>query len=149
MKKLIFILITMLFIMACSSGDNRDNTEPPKEYKLEPEFYKKFSAQYMTVYTVNSTGTPVKLNTSTDNDIYVVISSDNIATLKIFNDTYSGPIKIYNNRTYGFKDYKLGININVQSSMKGYSIGGIQQIKDGIQSYTPCDCSSPIEIARN
>ncbi|MDP1293605.1 hypothetical protein Q6296_27660, partial [Klebsiella variicola] len=76
---------------------------------MEPEFYKKFSAQYMTVYTVNSGGTPLKLNTKTENDVYTIVGSDNIATLKIFDDTYSGPIKIINNRYLIFKDYKLGI----------------------------------------
>lgn len=149
MKKLIFILIALLFVIACNGGDNRDNTEPPKEHKLNPEFYKKFSAQFMTVYTVNSGGTPLKLNTKTENDVYTIVSSDNIVTLKIFDDTYSGPIKIINNRYLIFKDYKLGIEIHIQTSMKGYSISGVQQIKYDTQSYTPCDCSSPIEIARN
>lgn len=149
MKKLIFILTVLLLIIACSNGDNRDNPEPPKEYKLEPEFYNKFSATYVSL-NMGSSGGIINVNTSTESDVNMIISSDNIATLKIFDDTYSGPINnIYNNRTFSFKDSKTGKNINIQSSMKGRTVGGVYQVKNNKQSWNLCDCSWPIEIARN
>nr|WP_199162830.1 lipoprotein [Elizabethkingia sp. ASV34] len=149
MKKIIFFLVATLFITACSNRDNTDNTEPPKEYKLESEFYNKFSAQYVSL-NMGSSGGITNVNTSTESEVNMIISSDNIVTLKIFDDTYSGSINnIYNNRTFSFKDSKTGKNINIQSSMKGRTVGGIYQVKNNKQSWNLCDCSWPIEIARN
>lgn len=150
MKKLIFILISMLVITACGSGDNRDNTEPPKEYKLQPEFYLKYSAKYLSMNTINSNGERIKISTSSDNDVYMIVNSDNTATLKIFNDTYSGPIEIVNNNLLGLKYPKANRGIiYIQSSLNGRSISGLSKVNNGSISYDICgDCTGTLEMMK-
>ncbi|MCT3817778.1 hypothetical protein HZQ56_17720 [Elizabethkingia anophelis] len=149
MKKLIFILIAMLFITACSSGDNRDNTEPPKEYKLQPEFYLKYSAKYLSMNTINSNGERIKISTKSDNDVYMIVNSDNTATLKIFNDTYSGPIDIVNNNYFILKNSVSKRGIHIQNSLNGRSISGLSKVNDGSISYDICgDCTGTLEMMK-
>ncbi|MCT4078416.1 hypothetical protein HZP83_18060 [Elizabethkingia anophelis] len=149
MRKLIFILIAMLFITACGSGDNRDNTEPPNEYKLQPEFYLKYSAKYLSMNTINSNGERIKISTKSDNDVYMIVNSDNTATLKIFNDTYSGPIEIVNNNYFILKNPVSKRGIHIQNSLNGRSISGLSKVNDGSISYDICgDCTGTLEMMK-
>ncbi|MCL1691957.1 hypothetical protein [Elizabethkingia anophelis] len=149
MRKLIFILIAMLFITACSSGDNRDNTEPPKEYKLQPEFYLKYSAKYISMNTINSNGDRIKISAKSDNDLYMIVNSDNTATLKIFNDTYSGLIEIVNNNYFILKNPVSKRGIHIQNSLNGRSISGLSKVNDGSISYDICgDCTGTLEMMK-
>ncbi|HFK5521056.1 TPA: hypothetical protein ACG0AP_003489 [Elizabethkingia anophelis] len=101
MRKLIFILISFMSIVACGSGDNRDsennNTQnpEPKPITIPKEFLSKLSVKSIFFKGYNdSKGSinTVSIDTKNSNDCYFYVSSEGIANLKIFDSIYAGKI---------------------------------------------------------
>ncbi|WP_407505128.1 hypothetical protein [Elizabethkingia meningoseptica] len=122
MKKLIFILISMLLITACSS--DRDNNNPTEEVKpLEKDLLSTNLRTQWSPYRikVNTATGIVAFYTKGNNDSYIVVNKDKIVTLKIFDDTYSGPIIKETDLIshFIFSDSKTGNKIQIELGSDG------------------------------
>ncbi|HFK5598991.1 TPA: membrane lipoprotein lipid attachment site-containing protein [Elizabethkingia anophelis] len=127
MKKIIFILVAMLFITSCSSDRSNDTNTG----SLNPEFY-----QEKPVNLASFTGIPqgstvygdYSVFTKNYDDLYVRVSKDNSVALKLFDNTYKGNISSYNTNSFNFIDNTSKKTIYIEKHQNGYYVEGIKEL---------------------
>ena len=139
MKKLIFILIAMLFITSCSSDRDSKTTN---KIEIDSKYYSKMSAKTLFLYG-KVKGKPYDINGSLDvissNDVYFQVNKENIVYLKVYNNVFTGPITespIKYSFIFTDTNTKQKIQIlDISPSSGNFKINGISTIVDYSNEY--------------
>ncbi|MDQ8748201.1 hypothetical protein [Elizabethkingia miricola] len=153
MKKLIFILIAMLFVISCRNDRDSNNKN---KIEIDSKYYSKMSAKTLFLYG-KVKDKPNDFNGSIDvissNDVYFQVNKLNIVYLKVYNSLYSGAIiesPIKNSFIFIDNNTKLKIQIlDLNPSSGNFKINGISTIVDYSNEYNLYTNSFKIYVPTN
>lgn len=137
MKKLIFILIAMLFITSCSRNGN-DIDENITANAIIKSLYDKKDMRVLSFTSKINNEYKAEVLQPNANQVYIQTFKDNTVYFKLYNDIYAGRIKstpAYHYLIFTDNTTKQEIHVQFFNDENSFQVGGINKIIDGYKEY--------------